>query len=229
MMSLFEREHLKSMPVWAIRGNHDCYFDENFELDKAKEYEQWNQPSFYYSKKIPIGNEKYMGILMVDSCIMLCSNWSYAGDTGGHMRLLSPQQHKLRDVVCNDPRVTKQGNDQFDWINQTMREWQQDDSIVWKATALHHPMWGKWYPDFANIVENYLPLLQEFKFYLYLNGHEHVISYAHYLYSQVPSPVESHWMQSSVNGYDCRNDLESFFEPTPKSRHLAFRKGQALH
>lgn len=39
MMSLFEREHLKDMPVWAIRGNHDCYFDERFELDKAKEYE----------------------------------------------------------------------------------------------------------------------------------------------------------------------------------------------
>jgi len=36
MMSLFEREHLKDIPVWAVRGNHDCYFlDENFELDKT--------------------------------------------------------------------------------------------------------------------------------------------------------------------------------------------------
>ena len=38
MMGLFEREHLKDLPVWAVRGNHDCYFDQDFELDKAKEY-----------------------------------------------------------------------------------------------------------------------------------------------------------------------------------------------
>lgn len=106
-MGLFEREHLKDMPVWAIRGNHDCYFDENFELQKTDEYEQWNFPALYYSKKIPIGNDKYMGVLMLDSCLMLCSDWSYAGDTGGHMRLLSPSQHRLRDVTCNDPRVTQ--------------------------------------------------------------------------------------------------------------------------
>lgn len=69
-------------------------------------------PNLYYEKKIPIGNNKYMGILMVDSCLMLCSNWSYAGDTGGHMlRSLSPEMHRLRDVTCNDPDVTKMGND----------------------------------------------------------------------------------------------------------------------
>lgn len=147
-------------------------------------------PSLYYEKRIPIGNDKYMGVLMVDSCLMLCSNWSYAGDTGGHMRLrsLSPEHKRLRDVVCNDPVVTQLGNDQFDWINATIQVWNNDEAIIWKATALHHPMWGKWYPDFANIVSNYLPLLQEYKFDLYLNGHEHVISYAHYPYSQVPTP-----------------------------------------
>ena len=59
--------------------------------------------------------------------------------------------------------------------------------MLWKATVLHHPMWGKWYPDFPHIVLNYLPLLQEHNFDFYLNGHEHVISYAHYKNSQVPT------------------------------------------
>ena len=54
MMTLFERKHLKNMPVWAIRGNHDCYFDEDFELKKAHQYHQWNMPSLYYDKKIEI-------------------------------------------------------------------------------------------------------------------------------------------------------------------------------
>jgi len=36
VMTLFERENLKDLPVWAIRGNHDCYFDDEFELEKAR-------------------------------------------------------------------------------------------------------------------------------------------------------------------------------------------------
>jgi len=60
--------------------------------------------------------------------------------------------------------------------------------MIWKATALHHPMWGKWYPDFTNIVANYLPMLLDHKFDVYLNGHEHVIAYATYPHSQVPYP-----------------------------------------
>lgn len=28
IMGLFERPSLKEMPIWAIRGNHDCYFDQ---------------------------------------------------------------------------------------------------------------------------------------------------------------------------------------------------------
>lgn len=38
VMGLFERPNLAELPVWAVRGNHDCYFDANFELDKTKEY-----------------------------------------------------------------------------------------------------------------------------------------------------------------------------------------------
>ena len=170
-------------------------------------------PDFYYEKRIPIGDDKYMGVLMIDSCLMLCANWSYAGNTGGHMRLLdmNPEHHRLRDVKCGDPRVTRAGNKQYEWINQTMQEWDKDESIVWRATALHHPMWGKWYPDFANIVSNYLPLLQEFNFDVYLNGHEHVLSYAYYPYSEVPEPIvpsfdhhKDYLMATRLKEYSCQ-------------------------
>ena len=39
VMSLFNRTHLQDLKVNAIRGNHDCYFDENFELRMVDKYE----------------------------------------------------------------------------------------------------------------------------------------------------------------------------------------------
>ena len=106
MMTLFERENLNDLKIYPIRGNHDCYFDDYFEIDKSEEYENWEFYDFYYTKEIEVGkNGEKMGFLMVDSCLMLCANYSYAGDSGGHM-LLHAEHKRLRDVVCDDPVVT---------------------------------------------------------------------------------------------------------------------------
>ena len=84
VMSLFNRTHLQDLKVHAIRGNHDCVFDDNFELRMADKYDQWEMPELYYSKEIEVGrNGEKMGFLMVDSCLMLCSNYSYAEDSDG--------------------------------------------------------------------------------------------------------------------------------------------------
>jgi len=80
-------------------------------------------PELYYKKEWPVGNGKKFGVLMIDSCLMVCADWSYAGDTGGHI-LLNDEHKKLRDVVCTNETVTQMGNDQFDWVNKTMNEWE---------------------------------------------------------------------------------------------------------
>ena len=167
-------------------------------------------PSLYYTKEVEIGrNGEKMGFLMVDSCLMLCSNFSYAGDSGGHM-FLNEEHQMLKDVVCDNETVIQMGNEQYNWINETMLKWDKDDKMIWKATVLHHPMWGKWYPDFSPIVLNYLPMLQEHKFDLYLNGHEHVIAYASYPHSQVPDPhlllSNNNLSEENYNEFKCAKD-----------------------
>lgn len=150
-------------------------------------------PSLYYSNLFDIGNGKKFGVLFVDSCLALCSNFSYANGTGGQLlsgHFASGEMKRLKDVTCNDHVVTAQGNAMFDWINQTMIKWDADPTIVWKATVQHHPLFGKWYQDYQHLVTDYLPLLLQHKFDFYLNGHEHTLEYAHYPYDQVNSIQE---------------------------------------
>ena len=149
MMTLFsEREELKELPIYPVRGNHDCYFDINRELELAEQYPNWKMPSLYHAKLFDIGNNKKFGVLFVDSCLAICSNYSYANGTGGHMLFASHEMIKLRDVQCNDPVITAKGFEMFQWMTGVMKEWDADESIVWKATVQHHPLFGKWYPDY---------------------------------------------------------------------------------
>lgn len=57
MMDLFQkRESIKNLSIYPVRGNHDCYFnDQEAELKLAKEYPTWKMPSNYYEKTFDIG------------------------------------------------------------------------------------------------------------------------------------------------------------------------------
>ena len=92
---------------------------------------------------------------------------------------------RLRDVQCGDPVITAMGNQMFAWMREVMTEWESDPTIVWKATVQHHPLFGKWYQDYHHLVTDYMPLMLEFKFDFYFNGHEHTLEHAYYPYDQV--------------------------------------------
>ena len=59
---------------------------------------------------------------------------------------------ELRDVTCDDPWAVEEGNKMFDWINETLNDWDSDKDLIWKASVQHHPMFAKWYDDFPHIV-----------------------------------------------------------------------------
>ena len=77
MVQLFNKTNIADKPVWAIRGNHDAYFNWTYELLLTMEQSQWMLPSFYYTKLVPSGkNGEILGLLFVDSVLMLCSNYT---------------------------------------------------------------------------------------------------------------------------------------------------------
>lgn len=147
-------------------------------------------PDLYYSRLFDLGNGKKLGALFLDTCLALCSNYSYAGGSGGQLlnegdMTLSPEMERLKFGVinCSDPWTINKGNEMYQWVNQTLTSWSQDSSIVWRTSTQHHPMFSKFWADYLNITSNLLPLLLEHKVDFYLNGHEHDLTYAYYPYS----------------------------------------------
>ena len=83
MRFFLDRDNIKDKTIYAVRGNHDCYFDLYRELELPKTYPKWFMPDLYYSRKFDIGEGKYLGVIFVDSCFALCSNYSFPNGTGG--------------------------------------------------------------------------------------------------------------------------------------------------
>ncbi|CDW81744.1 acid phosphatase [Stylonychia lemnae] len=237
MMSLFyKRDNLKDKNIYAVRGNHECYFeDDMIEVNLTKKYPNWQMPNLYYSKLFDIGNGKKLGIIFVDSCLALCSNYSFADDHNSsrtpHDNEYASEQHfQLVDRMCNDPRTLDLGAEMFQWMKDTMNQWDDDSSIIWKATVQHHPLFGKWYQDYAHLVSDYMPLMLDHKFDFYFNGHEHTLEYANYPYSQVTSVkqnAELHTPKGRLMDYACLAGQEMLYGD--EDRNQIFTQGEALH
>ena len=46
------------------------------------------------------------------------------------------------------------------WIYETLQNISEDKKIIWRASVMHHPIFGLNYPDFTVIIEDFLPLLK---------------------------------------------------------------------
>lgn len=88
-----------------MRGNHDAVFDWKREIELTAKYDKWYMPSLYYKEEFEIGNGKRLGVLFVDSSLMLCSNFTYSNS-----QLTADDHHRLKDMVCGDPFITEWGN-----------------------------------------------------------------------------------------------------------------------
>jgi hypothetical protein len=110
-----------------------------------------------------------MGMLFVDSTLMLCSDYMYHDG-----KLVTGQK-----TYCKNEEWVEWGNTQYEWILQTLKEWEENEHIIWKVTVTHYPIVPLHYQQFEldALQSNYLKILQEHEFDLYLCGHEHVLGY----------------------------------------------------
>lgn len=67
------------------------------------------------------------------------------------------------------------------WLEEEMQADVADEKVIWKATNMHHPMWGMGGPldrDYTTIIDDFLPKLVNNSFDVYFNGHYHDMSIA---------------------------------------------------
>lgn len=92
----------------------------------------------------------------------------------------------------------------------TMKEWDANPNIIWKAAVQHYPLWfvsgAAPKPGIDNI---FLPLLREHNFDFHINGHEHLFAYS-YLDNKTPL-AENNPKQAKQSDTTCGNDSESWF------------------
>lgn len=85
-MELFNKTNINNLKTYAIRGNHDCTsVDPYFQTKITERYPNWQMPNLYYTKLFDIGNGKKVGVIFIDTCLAICSNFTYAQDTGGQL------------------------------------------------------------------------------------------------------------------------------------------------
>ena len=75
MVELFEkREAISDLPIYPVRGNHDCYFkDQRAEIELNRRHPTWKMTDHYYEKSFKVGlNGEKFSLLQLDSCYLLC-------------------------------------------------------------------------------------------------------------------------------------------------------------
>ena len=184
MMDLFNtRDAISDIPIYPVRGNHDCLFsDDNLEIDLSKEYKNWNFHEYYYQTQFQIGpHGQKMSLMHIDSCYLTCSTVGRAVKEGlQSLDSLDKNTRGLFESKCSGSKdFERKGDQMMRELKKAMQDQDGDKNLIWKASVMHHMMFGLHYSDYGVILRNLLPLIHKHKYGIYFNGHEHLLNYAY--------------------------------------------------
>ena len=234
MMNLFEtREHIKKLPIYPVRGNHDCKFDDMYaEVNLTAKHPTWQMPNNYYRQDFPIGaNGEKFSLLHVDSCFLLCAEVHQDFET--LYPLLDHESKEVFDSNCekgSDYHV--QSSQMMDWIVEQMNDQSADPNIIWKASTMHHPMFAMHYADNQSIIKNFLPLAQKHGYDAYFCGHEHMQNYVQVPMTPTPDLFcPNEWLDWSASDKNCHLNFEWFPQdgPEKETRKVSVEKGEYIN
>lgn len=141
------------VPWWAALGNHDYRGDCDAQIAYARVSRRWNMPARYFVRTERIDAGTTVDFFYLDTTPMVKSYWDEAGYSE-HVR-------------------TQDTDKQLAWFKSTLAV----SKAQWKIVIGHHPIYSGGgifgHGDTPELIENILPLLQQYKVPVYFNGHDH--------------------------------------------------------
>ena len=140
---------------------------------------------------------------------------------------LDDHSREIFESKCDfAPEYVQKGNEQMEWIKKTAAANKVNEKIVWRASNMHHPLFGLHYNDYQSIIDDFLPVALENDFDVYFNGHEHLMNYGFYDVSGLATDRNEGPIQTA----DCNSSTELFMNGADEAtRSVTTRQGERLN
>jgi tartrate-resistant acid phosphatase type 5 len=172
------------IPWHVIMGNHDYHGNCEAQLEYHATQPRWNMPARYYAQSHELDAGATADFFYIDTTPMIKSY---------HTNRITKRQVATQDVPG-----------QLDWLKAALAA----SKAEWKIVIGHHPIYsGGLHGDTPELIENVLPLLEQYGVQVYFNGHDHDLQ---------------HLTAGAVNLFDTGAGSEH--RPTRKTRHTQWAK-----
>lgn len=160
------------IPWYGSLGNHEYAYNVQAQIDYMKLNPIWVMPDRYYTQRIHMEDDKYLSILVLDTspCVS-----DYRNDNPEYWDPCSTEYPTCSHLATDDDfegpcdfheHILEQNcGVQYNWLQTAVYGIPQDD---WLVVVGHHPI------DEVD-VKDFLTILQQRGFSIYLNGHTHTL------------------------------------------------------
>lgn len=150
--------HAPSLQVpWHVAlGNHDYHGNCDAQIEYHTVSPRWNLPARYYVRSEKIDDATTADFFYLDTTPMIKS----------YYRATNPEPTRANVITQDVPK-------QLAWFKAALAA----SKAQWKIVIGHHPIYSGGgmfgHGDTPELIENILPLLQEYQVPVYFNGHDH--------------------------------------------------------
>jgi acid phosphatase len=150
--------HFPSLQVpWqVVLGNHDYHGNCDAQIEYHTVSPRWNLPARYYVRSEKIDDATTVDFFYLDTTPMIRE----------YYRATNPERTRANVITQDVPK-------QLAWFKAALAT----SKAQWKIVIGHHPIYSGGgmlgHGDTKELIENILPLLEEYKVPVYFNGHDH--------------------------------------------------------
>ena len=152
---------MRQTPIYAVPGNHDYLGGETRTTHKIPYFDLISPPTKGEAGGVASGKKEYYSFNYNNIHFVALDSYGFEAGTG-HQRIFDPA----------GPQIT--------WLKKDLAAAHTDNTIKWIVAFWHHPPYSRGThntdtaADLIEIRQNIIPILEQYRVDLVMNGHSHV-------------------------------------------------------